>query len=401
MHFRIVVTRPMRLVSAAALLALTACAAAIAQQPRVQPVEIPFTLEDNRIFVKASVNGQGPFEFIVDTGAPGLTLNTPVAKTLGLATKPAGVVTGAGNKTASVSTASVASFGLGPLQFANQPAEVLDLSEIQRNIGFAHLDGIIGYSMLKDFAFGVDVDRQLLTFSKSANAPREARAVRFRLTAHIINVPAKVEGRSTTVILDTGDRSSFTIFGPYAKEYRMYGRFGGVQNVLTGFGLGGPVYGDVFRLPELQIFGARIPNVTTRASRQHAGAFVATAEAGSVGTAILKRFNIIYDYPRSTIYAWKSKIFASPDSYDRSGMWLRPAGARIATVYVVPNGPASRAGLAAGEIVVSVNGRTATAQNLFEIRRFLSTAPSGTPVEVSVNVRGRIRHREIILKELL
>jgi hypothetical protein len=35
---------------------------------------LPFELIDNRVFVEVGLNGQGPFHFILDTGAGGFSL---------------------------------------------------------------------------------------------------------------------------------------------------------------------------------------------------------------------------------------------------------------------------------------------------------------------------------------
>src|SRR3954470_18910659 len=44
---------------------------------------MPFRLVDNRVFIDVKVNGQGPFHFILDTGASG-TIMRPTAQRLGL-----------------------------------------------------------------------------------------------------------------------------------------------------------------------------------------------------------------------------------------------------------------------------------------------------------------------------
>jgi len=79
--------------------------------------------------------------------------------------------------------------------------------------------------------------------------------------------------------------------------------------------LGGPVYGDVFTLPALDVFGAHLTDVVTRASRQTGGVFASAADSASIGTGVLKRFNIVYDYPHETIVAWPSKYFTAADTF--------------------------------------------------------------------------------------
>src|SRR5579859_1904568 len=47
--------------------------------------EVPYRLTDtNHLLVRAKINGKGPFNLIVDTGAPALYLTKPAAKKAGL-----------------------------------------------------------------------------------------------------------------------------------------------------------------------------------------------------------------------------------------------------------------------------------------------------------------------------
>jgi serine protease DegQ len=47
--------------------------------------QVPFTLTDTQhVMVRAKINGKGPFNFIIDTGAPMLFVSIPVAKKIGI-----------------------------------------------------------------------------------------------------------------------------------------------------------------------------------------------------------------------------------------------------------------------------------------------------------------------------
>src|SRR5260370_35680596 len=50
-----------------------------------KPVEVPYrTTIPKHIMVRAKINGKGPFNFILDTGAPALFVSTAVCKKLGV-----------------------------------------------------------------------------------------------------------------------------------------------------------------------------------------------------------------------------------------------------------------------------------------------------------------------------
>jgi hypothetical protein len=292
------------------LAALIAASAA----PSAGQTTIPFTYVDNRIVVECEIDGQGPFAMILDTGSPSIALTPETAAKLAVAVRDAGTVTGAGNNAAKNGRAAIASLSLGSLTFKNLHADVLDLTEIRTKLHFPRLDGIVGYPVLRQFATFVDADDETITFSrKRPTAPPNAIMTRFE--GVLPEIRAVIDGIPGKVLVDSGDRSSLTLFGPFAKSNGFFGRYPSRENIVTGYGLGGPVYADVFTLPRLDVFGAHLVDVVTRASRQTGGVFASTADSASIGTGVLERFNIVYDYPHDTIVAWPSKYFKTQDTF--------------------------------------------------------------------------------------
>jgi hypothetical protein len=287
---------------------------------------VPFTYVDNRMMIDCMINGQGPFVMIVDTGDPVISITPETAKRLAVTVREAGTATGAGNKSVKTGSTTLGTLSIGALSFKNADAEVIDLTEIRTKLHFAHLDGIIGYPILKQFATFVNVDDGEISFGTTRPAiPTNATNSTF--TGVLPVIAARIEGITTTVLVDAGDRSSLTLFTPFAKQHTFYVRYPSNRNIITGFGIGGPIYADVFTLPSLEVLGTRITGVVTRASRQTGGAFAGTDQGGSIGTGILKRFNIVYDYPHHTIIAWPSKFFKTPDHFvppGSSGVTDRP-----------------------------------------------------------------------------
>lgn len=278
------------------------------------PISVPFAFVDNRMTIQCRINGAGPFTMIVDTGSPDIVVDPHIASLLAVHVQSAGTTSGAGNKVIHIGATELSSLSIGSRSFTNVPASVIDLSEIRTKLGFARLDGVIGYEIMKRFAVLVDVDSGTLSFQTSRpSSPSSASTTPF--TGVIPIVRATIDRIPTTVIVDTGDRSSLTLFGPFARAYRFYGRYPSQSNILTGYGIGGPVHGDVFRLPSFDIFGRQLKAVVTRASRQTGGVFTGSQQGGSVGEGVLKRFNIIYDYPRQQIIAWPNKNFSRSDRF--------------------------------------------------------------------------------------
>jgi Aspartyl protease len=280
------------------------------------PVTVPYRFIDHRIMVDCVIDGQGPFSMILDTGAAGIAVTPDVARRLHLRSGRAGAVGGAGSGETQAAPTTLSSIAAGSFVLRHVAALVLDLGPIRRQFGFPQLDGILGYDAFRGRRTFIDADHQTVTFAVGAMpVPAGARAVPFTYVDGLVHVGATIDGLAGRVVVDTGDRSSFTLFGPFARRHGLYRRYRAQRNVMTGIGLGGPIYSDVFRVPSLALFGYRLHAVVTRASRDRGGAFEMSSDAGSVGSNVLRRFNVVYDDVRRVITAWPSAAFSSPDVY--------------------------------------------------------------------------------------
>ena len=70
----------------------------------------------------------------------------------------------------------------------------------------------------------------------------------------------------------------------------------------------------------------------------------------------------------------------------------------VQIIGIAPSGPAEKAGLREGDIVISIDGNVIS--TIDEIHQLLSKKPPGTPVRASILRRGKFREHDIILEEL-
>jgi len=129
-----------------------------ATRPSTQPVSVPFRLTDsNHILIRVKINGQGPFNFIMDTGAPTMYVRIPVGKKLGLQPTTRGFATldrieiEGGAKLNNVKCV------------IQTPYQIEGMNAI--GASGVDLDGMIGYSVLAKFRLQIDLskDRMLWT----------------------------------------------------------------------------------------------------------------------------------------------------------------------------------------------------------------------------------------------
>lgn len=276
---------------------------------------VPFELVDNRIIVNVTVNGVSGFKMILDTGGPGVAVTPEAARRLHLTSRAAGSINGAGAGTLAAAQTRLRSVALGDASIGAQPAIVIDLGAIRRAIGFPQLDGVIGTDVFHNGYLRIDMDARQLTVShRKIAAPSSSHRVPLRYSNGFYFVKLAVNGEHVEVLIDTGDRSSLTLFEPFARRNGYYRITPSLKNVVTGFGVGGPIRANVFRT-RIDAFGFGVDGVVTRAPLGPAGVFSSNLAAGSIGDGFLKRFNTIYDGVHDTLIAWPSSNFAVHDLY--------------------------------------------------------------------------------------
>lgn len=92
----------------------------------------------------------------------------------------------------------------------------------------------------------------------------------------------------------------------------------------------------------------------------------------NVGGGVWKRFTLTLDYRQLTMTLTPNNDFTTRDHWDRSGMFLLNTGA-ITIAGVRPGTPAARAGLAKGDVILSVNG--ASKLSLVDVRDLFLASP--------------------------
>ena len=139
-----------------------------AKDPQIgQAFPIPYrrTLT-NHYLVRARVNGKGPFNFLVDTGAPALFIGTAAAKKIGL------------EPVAGEFWTAVDRFDLeGGIKLTNIKARVEDPFQLEgmNALGLpgATIDGILGFTVLARFKMEFDPRSDRMTWTRLDYEPKE------------------------------------------------------------------------------------------------------------------------------------------------------------------------------------------------------------------------------------
>jgi len=121
------------------------------------------------IQVPVYVNNQGPFGFVIDTGAGSSVITPELAKSLKLQTQPVnGIARGIGGDV-KLEFASLDHFSFGSYQQERMQVAVIDLASVSPR-GKLIENGIIGFDILRQFELVIDYPHNRLAFIPERNS---------------------------------------------------------------------------------------------------------------------------------------------------------------------------------------------------------------------------------------
>jgi hypothetical protein len=151
-----------------AALCLAAPAWADAEKPAAKPLQVPYRLTATKhILVRARINRKGPFNFILDTGAPTLFVAKKVGKKLGIDNDESG-------------WATFRRFEIeGGVSLKDLKGRIETPFQVEGMNGLGllgvELHGMIGYSVLARYKMEIDFNRDKMTWTPLAFEPRLPR----------------------------------------------------------------------------------------------------------------------------------------------------------------------------------------------------------------------------------
>lgn len=176
------------------------------------PAPVQFRKSLNLLFTEVSINGKGPFEFVIDTGASQTVLSEKLAERLGLRPISQTLIHGVGGSGKVPSRI----YELGEVTVGDIKVSDLPVGAYSDPLLTQVADGILGTSMLSDFVLTIDYPESTLSFSRSA--PKLDGALDVRIFSNLILVPGTINGlHRGSFILDTGAVTSVLSHGAAAK----------------------------------------------------------------------------------------------------------------------------------------------------------------------------------------
>tara|TARA_R110002126_G_scaffold61071_3_gene158246 strand:+ start:1904 stop:3232 length:1329 start_codon:yes stop_codon:yes gene_type:complete len=382
-------------------------------------IKISFQLINNLIFVPIKVNGT-ELTFMLDSGVEETILFSLEQKdSLSLLNTETIELKGLGSNDA---VAGLKSTG-NQLEIKGMTSNnhllyvILDESfNISSHIGIP-VNGIIGYPFFKNNLLEINYADKRLVFHQ--DRPR----IRKRLKKKYELVTLKMEGNKpylqgavtmdsgevpVKLLVDTGHSDAVWLFENLTSAIQLPTK--NFDDYL-GRGFSGDIYGKRAIIPEFRIhdFLFEKPVVAFPDSISLKHVKLVDGRLGSVGGEIFKRFSIVFDYKKEQMFLKKNSDFKTYFSYNKSGIEIRIAGNqwvketislkletkksgynttindnlvnnfkynfKLEPIYEIDNvrkgSESAKAGLMAGDVIKSINGKEVQKYSLSEVNSFL------------------------------
>ena len=273
---------------------------------------IPFRFIGSHIYGEVEVNHQGSFTFLFDTGAED-TISPALAKALRLPVAGASPVGGVGAGVEQAGYTSGVTLQLGALVLNNQTLHVLP--SVGKGAVDFRVDGVIGAEVSRRTITRIDYAARTISFIDPAkfDARTAGTAVPIDFYDQVPLIQGQFDGLATSFIVDTGNGGELDLTSPFVEQYRLIAKYpeGSMAGNLGG--TGGAYRFYITHAHSVLLGGVKVAGVLVRMSLQKAGALAAPDIGGDVGSDLMRRFTVTFDYAHRVMYL-KPSLDTTPSS---------------------------------------------------------------------------------------
>ncbi len=320
--------------------------------------KIPFIQFSGGIVVlRAQIdNFPDTLNFVFDTGSGGISLDSVTAGYLGV-------------KTVSSDKTIRGIAGIKMVEFSNNhtlklkglTAEHLDFHindyDLLTSVYGVKIDGIIGYSFLRRYIVRLDYDSlQMQAYSPGAfKYPRGGYLLKPDFSTLPLQPALVTDGRPilSRFIFDTGAGLSFLLSKDFVDDSAVFKK-GRKFYPTQAEGLGGKTRMELTISKEVKIGPYKFKKVPTHVFSDDYNVTSYPLLGGLIGNDILRRFNVIINYPDQSIYLNPNSHFNEPFDYSYTGLGIYLIDGELRIIDVIPGSPGDKAGFLPGDIIFSV-----------------------------------------------
>jgi hypothetical protein len=338
-------------------------------------VTVPFRLVRNMIIIKLKINDQGPFNFILDTGVGLMIITEPnLVDSIKLTSKRTIKIPGLGEgEDDEAYISSILKVDIPGLESYDVSAAILKKDHFNlSNYAGMPIDGLLGYEFFANLAVKINFTDSTLSVCR----PQDLRP--FRKSNRIpITIEQRKPYMQTKVIFPNGTKLDAKMVIDIGAGHPV-----SIENMIKnnglpakyipanlGVGLNGPIDGFISRINEIDIGKFKVKDVLASFPEDDKQIVTSVPRDGNLGLGILKRFDVIFDYPDNLLYLKKGVLYNEPFEHDMSGLEYYSTGnfSHVVISRVEPGSAGDLTGLEKGDEIMAINFKPVAKMTLEEI----------------------------------
>ena len=364
---RLIFANVLVLVILAGLPVLNANAQYFDLKGKSRSASMPFRLIRNLVVIKLKINDKGPFNFILDTGVGTVVITDPkMVDSIDIQNKHliklAGL--GDGDEFEAYITPSL-KIDIPGLQSYDVAGTILKTEHFNLS-GFVGIPihGLLGYEFFNNLAVKLDFADSTITvyrpgdkrmYRKGSRIPITIENRKPYLQALVLFPNGTIQQNKLVIDLGAGH--------PVSLE-NMIKKHGLPQIFVKanlGVGLAGPISGFLSRIDEIDIGRFKIKDVIASFPNDYDSTtlkYMSTSRDGNLGTGLLKRFVVTFNYQQQQLYLASNTPLTEPFEYDMTGIEYYGSGEDFTHIIISRielGSPADEIGLEPGDEITAIN----------------------------------------------
>lgn len=309
------------------------------------------------VIVKARIDTFADLlNFVLDTGSGGISLDSSTAHYLGLSILLSEkTIRGiAGIKRVEFTydhTLKLPNLNVQHLDFHINDYELLT------SVYGIKIDGIIGFSFLRRYIVKLDYDNLTMeVFTPGTyKYPKGGYLLKPNFSTLPLQAAAIKDNRQvqSRFIFDTGAGLSFLLSSDFVEDSTLFKK-GKKFYATQAEGLGGKSQMRLTVGKEVKIGPYKFRKVPIHVFDDDYNVTSYPLLGGLIGNDILRRFNVVINYPEQSIHLKPNSHYSEAFDYSYTGMGIYLIDGEIRVIDIMPGSPGDRAGFKTGDIIFSV-----------------------------------------------